>query len=218
MLSILVYGKPGVGKTTFAASFPDMTIIDAENGAKFIKGVPVSRVKTYQELKEAVKNCKTKNICIDSITAVERLIWGDILLECKAKTMATAFGGYGQGYAEAVQRFRKLAEYLEENFNLIVYTAHPAIKTQPNPSSEPFEAYNVSVHKQLQEYCTIHFDEIFFMSLETHINEGKITNTSNRILTTKDAEWCVCKDRIGLPAVCTVEEAKAKILEIVKGG
>jgi len=93
-LKVLVYGKSGTGKTTFACSFPKPYVFDFDNGMLSQRGrdVDFDTFSNYQEfelrLNEIVKNCPYKTVVIDSLTTMQELLM-DRLLSLSSRKVAT---------------------------------------------------------------------------------------------------------------------------------
>ena len=76
--NIMVYGKPNVGKTTFAATAPDALFLAVENGLKSVADMPdlpVWPIETFQDLTEAYQYLRFekhnfRSVVIDSLSEV----------------------------------------------------------------------------------------------------------------------------------------------------
>lgn len=82
-LSVLIYGSPGVGKTTLLGNQKGRTlIIDIDRGTNVLAGfenVDVVRIsENLSELQSVIKELQTKcdydNVCVDSLSELERSI------------------------------------------------------------------------------------------------------------------------------------------------
>lgn len=86
VLNVMIYGAPGVGKTTFCATCPKPLIIDVEGGTISVSGKDVDIVQcdTVSDVRQAV-NYAIENgyqtICIDSLTRYSEILMKDILAE-----------------------------------------------------------------------------------------------------------------------------------------
>ena len=77
---ILIYGKPKIGKTTFACSIPDALVLATEKGYNAQNGVFVQDIKTWadaliilRQLRSAKAKEKFKSIVIDTFTILSEL-------------------------------------------------------------------------------------------------------------------------------------------------
>ena len=80
-LSVLIYGAPGMGKTTLLGRLPGRTlIIDADKGTSVLAGADTVDVVRVSEnisempgiLKELQGKCEYDNVCLDSVSELER--------------------------------------------------------------------------------------------------------------------------------------------------
>ena len=80
----VIYGEPGVGKTTMLSQLDDVAFINIEDGIKDAGVDTLGDCKSYNDFKSQLEWLVTnehgkKNIVIDSITELEQLIRKDIL-------------------------------------------------------------------------------------------------------------------------------------------
>ena len=100
----IIYGPPGVGKTTFGASAENSLIIDCENGAGTIPCQRTKYLQTWQEIEQHLSAIekephKYQVIAIDSLDWMLRRI-EEHVAGCGAKidqTLNKSHGGYGNG-------------------------------------------------------------------------------------------------------------------------
>ena len=80
-LTALIYGTPGIGKTTLLGTLPGRTLIlDVDRGTSVLRGnenVDIVRLsEDLQEMPEILKElhgkCEYNNVCIDSLSEFER--------------------------------------------------------------------------------------------------------------------------------------------------
>lgn len=80
-LSVMIYGAPGMGKTTLLGTLPGRTlIIDVDKGTSVLAGskeVDVVRIgenigEIPSILKELQEKCEYENVCLDSVSELER--------------------------------------------------------------------------------------------------------------------------------------------------
>lgn len=216
MYSFVIYGKPGVGKTTLAAKKSKSVLFDFERGSKFVEHplkISVSSLQAFREKLHPIVNDKDRpeTIIIDSITAVEKMIQREILAESGAKNLATALGGYGNAYKEAVSRFAKLHEFLDGHFHIVLYIGHVSQTLTPNPFGADYEQYTLQLDSRLREYVFTQVDGVYYYTYDYSVIDDKVRTSQKRIVITSANEACLCKDRLSLPIVCTGDELITKI-------
>lgn len=197
-INMLIYGAPGVGKTTFSANTEDCLIADVEGGAVFLglHGIEasVARVEKWDDLNEVLKAVKEggyKTVVIDPIgELLEKLI--DSLKK----------NGYGQGRGEtltlslqgwgvAKEQFKTMMrKFRDINCNVILVAHTNEKKDEERTTVRP------KMQASLDEDVCAMMHIVGFMKLES---DGKKTT---RKLYMQPTEKYYAKDRIGLlPAV-----------------
>lgn len=213
---VVVYGLEGVGKSTFAAQFPEPLFIDTEGSTSSMDVKRLPKPTSYEMLKQeiefikATKPCKT--LVIDTIDWAESLIIEHL---CKAnnKSSIEKFG-YGAGYVflkEEEGRFLNLLEeVISEGIN-VVLTAHAQIRKfeEPNESGS-YDRYELKLGKKTSSLSSPLFKEwadmVLFVNYQTFVQKdenGKAKAAGGRrmMFTTHHPCWDA-KNRYGLPDVC----------------
>lgn len=130
-LMMMVYGQGGVGKTTFAASFPKPLLLDFENGAKYFgeRGIEVDvavfkswpTLDEKRQLRDSVTNYET--IIVDPIgEAMDKLMESDTISGNKNRqangdlTMA--------GWGSVKKEMRNFIKFLRDTGKNVVLVAH----------------------------------------------------------------------------------------------
>jgi phage nucleotide-binding protein len=194
---MLVYGAGGVGKTTFASTFPKPLLIDFENGAKYFKqrGIdidvaPMDKWFTrddIEQLQELIANYDT--IVIDPIgEAMEKLMKSEHLNNTKWKqadgspTMA--------GWGKIKDDFRWLVKFLRDTNKNIVLVAHVA---EGKDNDSIIKRPKISAN--MADEISAMVDTVGYMDIVTVDGEDK------RVIRTQPTERYYAKDRSGtLPA------------------
>jgi len=130
-LVMIVYGKGGAGKTTFAASAPRPLIIDFENGTKYLgeRGISVDVVRmkewfTQQDLNELASMLNTHDtVVIDPLgEAMEKLI------NCKdirGKQYRQSDGSLTMsGWGEVKKQMRQFIKWLRDSGKHVIIVSH----------------------------------------------------------------------------------------------
>lgn len=138
-IKAVVYGPEGIGKSTFAAQFPDPLFVDVEGSTT---RMDVARTDTptslamllglLTEIRDSNPGCKT--VIVDTADWAERLCIQTVCDKYK-KTGIEEFG-YGKGYTYVYEEFGKILNLLndiaERGMN-VVLTAHAAIRKFEQP-------------------------------------------------------------------------------------
>lgn len=184
---VTVCGDAGMGKTSFAATFPKPIVIRAEDGLQAIPAdkrpdaFPVLGGAKAQDAVDQLwaqmiallqQDHEYETLVIDSVTALERLFVAAVLeSDPKAKSINQALGGYGAGMSAVAsmhQRVRKAAGLLNTRKNMhIVFVAHADIETMRLPDTDDYMRYSLRLpSKSLPPYVD-DVDVVGFIRLET---------------------------------------------------
>ncbi len=102
---IVIYGVPGIGKTSLAAEFPEPIFIQTEEGAGNLELTTFADgpLTSAAEVDEAIEllltgDHKFRTVVLDSLDWFEPLLWAAVCKRNKWATIEEA--GYGRGYIE----------------------------------------------------------------------------------------------------------------------
>lgn len=134
--TLLIYGRSGTGKTTFAASFPKPALLinikdDGLGSVKKVQGLKVTDVGSYAEFEEvydmlADTKHNFKTVIVDTITQLQNIIVQEKLNGGKkGRTKAVDFGSLSRGewgdiaglMKNILMDYRNLAE--EQGMNVV---------------------------------------------------------------------------------------------------
>lgn len=215
---VFVHGKPGVGKSTWAASAPGVLFFPIEDGANELDvaklPVPQSVAEIDATLRDIVNERPPyKWLVFDTVDWVERLIHKELIAEHN-KSIEEIGGGYGKGQAIAAKHFAKLMEKIDfvrvECGMSVIMLAHTQVKRFEDPEVDGYDRYEPRLDKRVHEYLIEWADEVFFGTYKkfTKQSEGnfgktvtKARGTGERILRTDDSRsTCTAKNRLGMPS------------------
>lgn len=115
----LVYGAPGVGKTTLCGTAPKPLIISCEAGLLPLRhrtDIPVLTVKTVADIEEvfvwlqtAEARANIQTVCLDSITEIAEVVLANAREQCKDPRQA--YGETLVQMSDTIRGFRDLQGY-----------------------------------------------------------------------------------------------------------
>lgn len=165
---ITICGDAGTGKSSLAATFPNPVFIRVEDGVGRIHdAVPIPDtfpvIRTEEDLQEQLiwllnEDHEYKTVVIDSVSALESVFTDAILKQDgRSKTLATALGGYGAGYAALASRhrgIRKMCGLISERRGMaIVFISHADLETMRLPDTDDYSRYSLRLNsKSLPAY------------------------------------------------------------------
>lgn len=206
----VIWGQPGVGKTTLAGKFPNPWFIDVEKSTKWmpeLRNRQWERPKTWQEILDQIQRFKRElpgdTLVIDSID------W----MEAKYIDKFGSPGGqndYGKSYNDMDKTFRtvldELTEISEKGVH-VVLTAHFDTKEVSDP--DQLTAYSKYVLKMQKKTCSAVLewaDEVLFLRFRDTIiagdnkgKKGKAVGGQIRDIKTVRAAAYDAKNRFDLP-------------------
>lgn len=215
---VVIYGVEGIGKSTFAAQFPDPIFIDVEGGTAELEVDRLPTPTSWTLLCEIIdqerklKRCKT--LVIDTIDWAERMCIAELCAKYK-KTGIEEFG-YGNGWQYEKEKFDKFLDLLQEVVDSginVVLIAHAKIKKfdQPEEMGAGYDRWELKLgDKTTNKIAPIvkeWADIVLFLNFKTEVialdKDGKKLKANNNeckrvMYTTRRACWDA-KNRFGLP-------------------
>lgn len=210
-LRTVVDGVEGVGKSTFAAEFPDPLFIDMENGTDSMDVKRTQEPKDWTELLQIVRDvaadptvCKT--LVLDTGDKAEALCVRYICQ--KYKTDGLESFGYGKGYVYLREEFENLLNELDKVIAAgvnVVICCHTQIKKFELPDEAgSFDRYELKMSKNVsplvREWCDIQL----FANFKTYVvatenKNRKGTGGTKRVMYASHTASWDAKNRHGLP-------------------
>jgi hypothetical protein len=207
----LVYGTDGVGKSSWASHAPNPIFIGAEKGTEQLDVARFPQVESIGELFSQVRALQTEkhefdSVVLDSLDWVEPLIWKSVCDEAKVETIEQAFGGYGKGYARALDLWRTLLRdlsVLNEKMHVLLI-GHAQIKSFQDPElPTAYDRYQLKINDKAAALVREAADAVLFARFETELvkTNGKTRayGEGNRIMYTESRPGWDAKNRFNLP-------------------
>lgn len=215
----LIYGTPGIGKSTFATKAIKPIFLPLEDGLKYISCAKLKKkIETYKEFIEALRffsKSDYKTIVIDTMDSLEQLIFQYVCEEGGKKSISEF--GYGKGYARAMEIWRDVLNVFDIINNKceknIIGIAHEQIKKFEDPSSDGYDRYGIKIHHTSANYILANFDAVFFARYETIIKRDSTDETRTRaissgkrvVYTCENPAW-IAKNRFNMPECLDMDE------------
>ncbi len=213
----LIYGEPGIGKSTFAAAAPNVVFLCLEEGAN---NISVQRAHvddngrernphTFDEVCQILEAIGKSpdgidNVAIDTLDMLESFAQAHI---CKIgnKRNISEYN-YGKGYDLALGAMRIVLSLLERlrlvNIGVIVI-GHATVSKFNNTEGADFDYYDIKVHKKIAGLLVEWSDNVLFARREQSALEqdGKVRGVSSgaRFIHTTKMPGYVAKNRYDLP-------------------
>ena len=211
---VVLYGAPGIGKTTLASKATNPLFIDAESGTDELDVARLS-VKAPEQVRDAFVaafKSEYKTIIIDSATAIERLLTAKILAERNIKTLARA--GFGAGFQDLkdswIETLKPIDAILQSNRNVILI-GHTKVKSVNDPVlGDSYDRTEMDIHKDSLQTIVSAADMMLLMREEITLkdDEGRTrpVGTGKRVLYTADRPSFLAKTRVKLPDIIDLEK------------
>jgi hypothetical protein len=213
---VVLYGVESVGKSTFAAKFPNPLFLDIEQGTSHLD-VDRCEINTWKHLTDALEVCKAtdyKTIVIDSADWAERLCVEDLLTTSK-KTSIEDFG-FGKGWVMVAERMSRMLSSIDQLIDAgknVVMIAHSKIVRFEAPDAlAAYDRYELKLSKQSSPLLKEFADELWFLRFKTKVSttdsgKGKGIGGKERILLTTHSAAYDAKTRSGLAEELPLEWA-----------
>ena len=219
-MKTIIYGTPGVGKTTFAATFPNPILIRTEDGASAMD-IPTfpNIVTSTAQLRQVnallyKEEHPYKTVILDSLDWLEPIVWDEL---CKrgGKSNIEDFG-YGKGYIYLDTDWRKITaqfDWLNRKGMNVVVICHSAAVTITAPDTDDYMSYSLKLHKRATSIWTEWSDMILFLDYQKSIVDSgkgdsakkKAIGTGERIVYTASRPAYTAKTRWALPEAIYIE-------------
>lgn len=220
---IIIYGAPGIGKTSFAAEFPKPIFIRAEDGIPYgleVDAFPVAQ--SFSEVMDALTDLVNgdhdyQTVVIDSLDKVEQLIQQDVCDRNGWDSIDTP--KFGKGHSETKVFWEKYfipicAELRNKRHMAIIQLSHETVEPVNDPEVPPYDRHNMHLHKLSRPLLQNEADAILFIRQSVVVSETqgafgakerKAKSSGKRIIYTTDHPTRVAKNRFGFPDQITYE-------------
>jgi len=173
---IVIYGPEGIGKSSFAAKFPNAVFIDTEGSTKHMDVARLPKPTSWTMLVEQVKYFKANptacdTLIIDTVDWAEQLCMADICAKAQKKGIEDF--GYGKGYVYLAEEFGRLLNLLEDLIELginIVLVAHAQMRKFEQPDElGAYDRWELKLQKKTAPMVKEWADMVLFANYKTYV-------------------------------------------------
>ncbi len=210
-ITALLYGQPGIGKSTWAAASPKPIFISTERGLDQLNVAKLPAPKDFKGLYDQVQALDKEEhdyqtIVLDTVDGADLLIQKRVCDEYKCKSIGDP--PYGGGYQRARELWTGILNQLtdmSERFNIILI-AHSSVKVVTDPSlSAPYDTWQLRLQDRSSSIIYQAVDTILFVNLDTTIQKdtpkarkGRGIVSGDRLLWTEPGTGFIAKNRFDL--------------------
>lgn len=181
---LLIYGPEKMGKTTLASEFPNPVFLQTEKGESgSLELNSFGHLTSYEQVIEAIgalaqEDNDFQTVVLDSVSALQKLIWDKVCRDSNVKTIELAGGGYGKGYLEADNLWLEVLDGLNflrnERSMAVVLIGHAVISRFDDPETQSYSRYDIDLHKRAEGLLKREVDAILLVKKDVTIKtEGK---------------------------------------------
>jgi len=207
---MVLYGPPGMGKTTFGAAAPSPIFLRTEDGLGALEVDTFPEAKSYQDVQDQLAALYEANpyqtVVIDSLSQLEPLILDRVARDHGKNSHEDL--GFGKSYVYALDYWRDImaaCKGLATQGKTCILIAHAEVVTFQSPETEPYDRYQPRLHKRAFAYVCEQADIVGFANYPVHVRKsddakkGRGIATGERQLTLVERPAMVAKNRYSMP-------------------
>lgn len=197
-ITMLLYGDPKIGKSTFCSRFDNAFFIATEPGLNFLETYNL-RANSWDEAWEII-DALTESpkeftpIVVDTIDKLWDFCCEEIARQNGVKSVGMI--GFGRGYDQAASEFKKYIQALV-NFNVgLIFTSHSTYIEVINPTSgEPMKKFMPSVDKRVRAIINPLVDVIGYISISQDYDDKAGKRVEKRVFHAREGVLWEAGDR-----------------------
>lgn len=208
----MLYGQPGIGKTTFASTIPNNVFLDLERGTDFLD---VARITLQESIADTLGSLYNEanqfdTLIIDSLTSLEKTHQAELCAQQGWTTIEAL--DYGRSKKIWREKFTSLLTSLEqfrEAGKNVLLIAHSKAREVTDPvHQQAYDRLEFDCDKELTATILAKLDGCFLLKHKSVIKDDKAIGNGSRVLFTTDRPQFIAKSRWQLPD--TIENPNLK--------
>ena len=207
-------GTDGIGKTTLAAGAPKPIFIKTEEGTRYVNTSSFPLCESFEDIMHRLKQLVQekhdfKTVVLDTTDWAEKLIQEEVARQKNVSSIEDI--GFGKGYTMTAEGFQKILRALDvlndqKNMNVILLS-HVAIRTFADPEREPYDRWELNLHKKVASKIREWVDFNLFANHQIRVTKSgsgfneqtRALAMGERMLFTKFSPAFDAKSRVPLP-------------------
>jgi hypothetical protein len=214
---IVVYGVPGIGKTSLAASSDSPIFLPCEDGFGALDVECFPKPSSLQDVYDSIGALiegehSYRTFVIDTLDALEPIIWQHVC-DAGGKKSIEDFG-YGKGLTAAAAEWRLLLkglDMLRDRGMVVLLLAHSTVIKFEAPDSDPYDRYQMRLDKRAEASVSDWADAVLFANYEvatvkTEGDKKRGVGKGARKLHTQERPAWRAKNRYGMPDTIAMQK------------
>ena len=213
----LIYGVPGIGKSSLCAQAPDPILLDIEDGIARIDADKTPKLKSFEEFLEALRwaySSNYKTVIIDTVDFLEQLLHAYVCEKNSWKSIEQP--GYGKGFSMAQEEWVKILNIFDSFVHAgknVLLVGHDQIKSFVSPDQDAYDRYMIKLNQKSANLIVAKMDFVFFAQFETILREDRVKDdrlravgTGKRVLRCSETPAWIAKNRFSLQPTIPMDE------------
>lgn len=212
---ILLYGKHGVGKSTWAAQAPNPIFLNIEDGLANIECDKTEPLTTFDLVMESIvwldgNEHEYRTVVVDTVDWVEQQIQRKVCEEAKVDSIGDI--DYGKGPGRCMKRWSMFVHWLDQlrtkRRMSVILLAHAAPLKAKNPGEESYDCWGPAIHHDASELLQEWADEVLYARTRVFTKQEDLGFKKTRAIAVGGEErFLQCsatasanaKNRLGMP-------------------
>lgn len=212
---VLLYGKHGVGKSTFAASAPSPIFLNVEDGLADIECDKTPMLRSFEELMNSIvwldqNDHSYRTVVVDTVDWVEQLIQAKVCQENEVTSIGDI--EFGKGPGRCMPRWKMFVHWLDQLRTKrrmgVILLAHASPIKAKNPGEESYDCWGPAIHHDASELLQEWADEVLYARTRVFTKQEDLGFKKTRAIAVGGEErYLQCsatasanaKNRLGMP-------------------